>query len=129
MDVQKLVERNIRVIATASRTLAARTGWPDLSQRWADIAPILNEFVHGGKGQLLGNPIDEDGWPVYPGDWFWTAMFIATFSMLVTSGWFWAHIQNDERAKAVMADLSAEDWGTITTARNSQTIHIVGPSP
>ena len=69
------------------------------------------------------------GWPVYPGDWFWTAMLLATISMLATSGWFWAHIQDDERAKAVVADLSAEDWRTITTARNGQTVHIVGPSP
>ena len=53
-------------------------------------------------------------------------MFIATFSMLATSGWFWAHIKDEERARAALNDLSSEDWGSITTARN-QTVRIVGP--
>ncbi len=126
---QKLVAQRIRVNRRTLKDLAARTGWPDLSQRWANLAPVLNDFVHGGKGQVLGNPVDEAGWPVYPGDWFWTAMLLATISMLATSGWFWAHLKDEERAKAVMADLTAEDWGTITTMRNGQTIHIVGPRP
>ena len=97
---QKLVAQRIKVNRHSLKDLATRTGWPDLSQRWADLAPVLNDFVHGGKGQLLGNPVDEDGWPVYPGDWFWTAMFIATISMLATSGWFWAHIKDEERASS-----------------------------
>ena len=126
---QKLVAQNTKVNRHSLKDLADRTRWPDLSQWWAGLTPVLNDFVHGGKGQLLGNPIDEDGGPVYPGDWFWTAMLVATISMLATSGWFWAHIKDEERAKAVMADLSAEDWGTITTARNGQTIQIVGPRP
>ena len=66
---QKLVAQNTRVNRHSLKDLAARTRWPDLSQWWAGLAPVLNDFVHGGKGQLLGNPIDEDGWPVYPGDW------------------------------------------------------------
>ena len=37
--------------------------------------------------------------------------------------------KDEERVKAVMADLSAEDWGTVITARNGQTIRIVGPRP
>ena len=126
---QKLVAKRIRVNRRSLKDLAARTGWPDISQWWVGVGPILNDFVHGGPGQLLGNPIDDDGWPVYPGDWFWAAMLVATVSMLTTSGWFWGHIKDQERAKAVMTDLSTEDWRTITTLRNGQMIQIVGPSP
>ena len=126
---QKLVGKKHKVSIRDLKDLASSNGWPDLSQWWVSLTPVLSDFVHGGKGQLLGNPIDEDGWPVYPGDWFWTAMFVATVSVLATSGWFWAHIKDEERAKAVMADLSAEDWGTITTVRSGQTIRIVGSNP
>ena len=123
---QELIGRRVKIDHNSLKDLA-RDGWPDLRQQWENLAPVLNDFVHGGKGQVLSNPIDEDGWPVYPGEWFWIAMLIATFSMLATSGWFWAHIKDEERARAVLKDLSSEDWGSITTARNSQTVRIVGP--
>ena len=125
---RKIVTKRINVSRKSLKDMATRTGWEDLSQRWTEFAPVLGDFVHGGTGQLINNPINEDGRPTYPGDWFWSAMFIATFSMLVTSGWFWAHIKDEERAKAVMADMATEDWDTITTTRNGQTIRILGPN-
>ena len=123
---QDLIDRRVKIDRNSLKDMGTRDGWPDLRQRWDSLAPVLNDFVHGGKGQVLSNPVDEDGWPVYPGEWFWTAMFIATFSMLATSGWLWAHIKDEERARAVLNDLSSESWGVITTARNSQTVRIVG---
>ena len=111
---QELIGRRVKMDLHSLKDLA-RDGWPDLRQRCGNLAPVLNDFVHGGKEQVLSNPIDEDGWPVYPGEWFWIAMFIATFSMLTTSGWFWAHIKDEERARAVLNDLSSEDWGSLVT--------------
>ena len=124
---QKLVDRRISVNRHSLKELATRSGWPDLSQWWTDLAPVLNDFVHGGKGQLTSNPVDENGWPIYPGDWYWTAMLVATIAMLATCGWFWAHVGDEDRTQSVLADLSSEDWGTVTVARNGQTIQILGP--
>lgn len=126
---RKIVTKRTKVSRQSLEDMSARTGWADLSHRWTELAPVLGEFVHGGTGQLLNNPINEDGLPTYPGDWFWSAMFIATFSMLATSGWFWAHLKDEERARAVMSDMATEDWDTARTTRNGQTIRILGPNP
>ena len=124
---KKIIDRKVEVTPKALRELATKEGWPDLSRRWASLQPVLNDFVHGGVGQLRGNPLDERGWPTYPADWFWTTMFVATFSMVSTSCWFWAHIGVEERAKAALDDFTVEDWRIATTMRNSQTIRVVGP--
>ena len=54
-------------------------------------------------------------------------MLVATIAMLATCGWFWAHVGDEDRTQSVLADLSSEDWGTVTVARNGQTIQILGP--
>lgn len=87
---------------------------------------MLNDFVHGGRGQLTSNPIDDKGWPQYPGAWFWSSMLIATMSALVASGWFWAHIGHDERCERILDAVTGEDWTTVALTHNGQHFRIVG---
>ena len=122
-----IADKRIKVTRHSLTELASRPGGPDLEPLWSGLSPWLNDFVHGGRGQLTSNPVNEDGWPAYPGDWFWTAMLIATIAMLSTCGWFWAHMGHGERAQTLLADMSAENWGTITVWRNGPPIRIVGP--
>lgn len=42
-------------------------------------------------------------------------MMAATMSVLVTSGWFWAHVGYEERCEAILNAVTSEDWGTLTT--------------
>ena len=71
---------------------------PDFTPLWAGLSPWLNDFVHGGYGQLSSNYNPETGKPDYPASWFWTAMLIATLSMLSSSAWLWAHLGHEDRA-------------------------------
>ena len=87
---------------------------------------MLNDFVHGGRGQLTSNPIDDNGWPRYPAAWFWSSMLIATMSALVTSGWFWAHIGHEDRCQRILDVVTKEDWGALTLLHNGQHVRIVG---
>lgn len=101
---------------------------PELSSivpLWKNLSPVLNDFVHGGRGQLTSNPIDENSQPRYPGAWFWSAMLIYTVCMLVTSGWFWAHLGDEKRCRAILDAITNEDWGTLTISRNGQDVRIV----
>ena len=123
---QKLVAERIRVNRRSLKDLAARNEWPDISQWWEGVGPILNDFVHGGKGQLTSNPIDENGWPQYPGAWFWWSMFIATMSVLHTSACFWAHFGYEERCQRILDTVTKEDWGALTLVHNGQVVRIVG---
>lgn len=84
---KSITDKRIRVTPRSLKEMASRSGWPDLVPLWSGLAPWLNDFVHGGRGQLTSNPVNGEGWPVYPGDWFWTAMVIATIGMLSTSAW------------------------------------------
>lgn len=127
-DWESIPDRRVRVTPASLADLAARPGGVDLRPLWRGLSPWLNDFVHGGRGQLQSNPIHEISKPVYPGDWFWTAMLAATIAVLITHGLFWAHLGNEARAKSAMDDL-AEDWDVITTSRNGQTVRIVGRSP
>ena len=70
--------------------------------------------------------IDDDGRPRYPGEWFWAAMLITTLCMLITSGWFWAHVGNEEHAYRVLNATTGENWVAITEVRNGQPVRIVG---
>ena len=46
----------------------------------------------------------------YPGAWFWSSMLIATMSVLVTSGWFWAHIGYEKHCQRILDAVIKEDW-------------------
>ena len=122
---ESISDRRLRVTPAAIRKLAARRGYPDALTLWNNLSPVLNDFVHGGRGQLTSNPINEQGWPQYPGSWFWSSMQVVTMSALVTSGWFWAHIGDQERCRAIMDAVTGEDWGSITVKRNGHNVRIV----
>lgn len=122
---KSIPNREVKVTRAALRDLAERSGCSVIVPLWRDLAPWLNDFVHGGKGQLTSNPVNDDGWPQYPGSWVWSAMLAATMSVLVTSGWFWAHVGYEERCEAILKAVTNEDWGTLTTVRNGQKIRIV----
>ena len=123
---KSIPDERVRVTRARLKDLASR-GWPDITPLWQSLSPWLNDFVHGGRGQLTSNPINEDNKPVYPGDWFWTAMLITTLATTSTYAWFWAHIGDQERCKPILDDMKALDWGLITIQRNGQTVRIVGP--
>ena len=123
---QKLVAERIRVNRRSLQDLTARTGWPDISQWWVGVGPILNDFVHGGKGQLTSNPIDENGLPRYPGAWFWSSMHFATISVLFTSACFWTHFGYEEPCRRILDTVTKEDWGALTLVHNGQVVRIVG---
>ena len=123
---KKIPDRRIRVTRKHLQELESRSGCSDILSWWTSLKPVLNDFVHGGKGQLTSNPVDEHGWPQYPGAWFWSSMLIATMSALVTSGWFWAHIGHEERCQRILDAVTKEDWGALTVLRKGQHVRIVG---
>ena len=122
---KSIPDRPLRVNRATLRKLAARPGNPDALPLWKDLSPVLNDFVHGGRGQLTSNPIDEQGRPQYPAAWFWSSMQVVTMAALITSGWFWAHIRDEERCRAIMDAVTGDDWGSITVKRNGQAVKIV----
>ena len=126
---ESIPDEQIRVTRRTLMDLSGRTGSTDMGPLWSGLSPWLNDFVHGGRGQLQSNPINADGKPVYPGIWFWTAMVAATITVLATHSLFWAHLENEERANRAMNEMAAENWHCITTTRNGQHVRIVGLSP
>lgn len=100
-------------------------GGPDYTHLWAVLKPWLNDFVHGGYGQLSSNYNPETGKPDYPASWFWTAMLIATLSMLSSSAWLWAHLGHEDRAKAVLHRMRAEFWDSLEVMDNGQEVRII----
>ena len=123
---KKIPDLRIRVTRANLKALEFRSGWSDILPWWENVKPVLNDFVHGGRGQLTSNPIDENGWPKYPGAWFWSSMLIATMSALITSGWFWAYIGDEERCQRILDAVTKEDWGALTLLDNGQHVRIVG---
>ena len=96
---------------------------------WKALARILNDFVHGGVGQLTSNPINAVSEPRYPGAWFWSTALIYTMCMLATSGWFWVHVGDQRRAKALVDAVAGEDWEFLTTMHNGQVVRIFAALP
>ena len=96
---------------------------------WKTLAEILNDFVHGGVGQLTSNPIDAVSEPRYPGAWFWSVALVYTVCMLATSGWFWVHLGEQGRAKALTDAVDGEDWESITVMHNGQNVRIFAAPP
>ena len=123
---KKIPARRINVTRAQLKELGSRSGCSDILPLWENLKPVLNDFVHGGRGQLTSNPIDENGWPQYPGAWFWSSMLIATMSVLVTSGWFWAHIGYEKHCQRILDAVIKEDWGALTLLHNGQHVRIVG---
>ena len=117
--------KSVRVTKSSLKKLATEAGSPDIMPVWQHLSPLLADFVHGGKGQLTSNPISDEGWPQYPAVWFDTAMTAAVMSVLVTSGWFWAHIGDEDRCDAIKALIASRDWAKVTTMRNGQEVRIV----
>ena len=123
---KKIPDRRLRVTRTSIAELESRSGCSDILPWWADLKPVLNDFVHGGRGQLTSNPIDNKGWPQHPGAWFWSSMLIATMAALVASGWFWAHFGHEERCERILDAVTKEDWGALALTNNGQRFRIVG---
>ena len=127
---QRIVRSQDRITVSKLQELTER--FPELAHivpLWKTLAPILNDFVHGGVGQLTSNPIDAVSKPRYPGAWFWSTALVYTVCMLATSGWFWVHIGEQERAKALVDAVAGEDWASITTMRNGQIVRIFAAPP
>ena len=118
--------------ASALVIAEARTGDADAARARLHVlgtVPLLDatsEAVELTRELLAGNLIDDDGRPRYPGEWFWAAMLITTLCMLITSGWFWAHVGNEEHAYRVLNATTGENWVAITEVRNGQPVRIVG---
>lgn len=123
---KKIPDRRIRVTRKHLQELESRSGCSEILSWWTSLKPVLNDFVHGGRGQLTSNPVDDNGWPQYPGAWFWSSMLIATMAALVTSGWFWAHVGQEERCRRILDAVTTTDWGSLTLLHNGQTVRIVG---
>ena len=45
--------------------------------------------------------------------------------VLLTSGWFWARLGDEERCRAILDAITKEDWGTLTIWRNGQEVRVV----
>ena len=117
-----------RITKGSLRKLAA-LGGPDCTHLWAGLSPWLNDFVHGGYGQLSSNHNPETGEPDYPASWFWTAMLIATLSMLASSAWLWAHLGHEGRAAAVLDGMHGESWDSLAVMHNGQEVRIIAERP
>ncbi len=121
---QNDIDAQPRINKGSLRTLADRGG-PDFTRLWAGLSPWLNDFVHGGYGQLSSNYNPEIGLPKYPASWFWTAMLIATVAMLSSSAWLWDYLGHEDRAKAVLHRMRAESWHSLAAMHNGQEIRII----
>ena len=122
---KSIPDRKIRVTIAGLTDVAARSGCTVIVPLWKDLAPGLNDFVHGGRGQLTSNPINDIGWPQYPGAWFWSAAQTITMSALGTSAWFWAHVGYEERCQAILDTVTNEDWDSLMIVRNGLSVKIV----
>ena len=112
-------------INTGSLKRLNELGGPDFTQLWTNLAPWLNDFVHGGYGQLSSNYNPTTDEPRYPAPWFWNAMLIATVSMLTSSAWFWACLGHEDRAAVALRGMQEESWGTQTVMHNGQEVRII----
>ena len=121
---QNDIDAQPRINKGSLRKLADRGG-PDFTRLWAGLSPWLNDFVHGGYGQLSSNHNPETGLPDYPASWFWTAMLIATVAMLSSSAWLWDYLGHEDRAKAVLHRMRAESWYSLAAMHNGQEIRII----
>ena len=127
---RRIVRSQERITPGRLQELAER--FPELAHVvpvWKTLGRILNDFVHGGVGQLTSNPIDAVSKPRYPGAWFWSVALVFTVCMLATSGWFWVNIGEQERAKALMDAVAGEDWESLTTMHNGQIVRIFAAPP
>ncbi len=110
---QRIVRSQERITPRKLQELAER--FPELADIvpvWKTLAPILNDFVHGGVGQLTSNPINAVSEPRYPGAWFWSTALVYTVCMLATSGWFWVHTWATRDAPRRLWAPSAERTGS-----------------
>ena len=98
---------------------------PDFTHLWKSHSPWLNDFIHGGFGQLSSNNNLKTGAPHYPASWFWAAMIIATQSMLISSILFWTHMGRTDRAAAVLHGMESEPWGSLEIMHNGQGVRIM----
>ena len=126
---QSIPDKRFDVTVKSLTDLSNRTGWPNVGPLWGALARPLNDFVHGGKGQLTSNPIDKDGKPIYNADLFWGATLIATLATVSTQAILWEYLGDEDRSKRALDDLTSENWDRITISRNGQTVHIHGRSP
>ena len=127
---QRIVRSQEGITPRKLQELAMR--FPELAHivpLWKTLARILNDFVHGGVGQLTSNPINAVSEPRYPGAWFWSTALVYTVCMLATSGWFWVHIGELGRAKALVDAVAGEDWESLTAMRNGQIVRIFAAPP
>ena len=113
-----------RITKVSLRKLAD-LGGPDYTHLWAGFKPWLNDFVHGGYGQLSSNHNPETGKPDYPASWFWTAMLITTLSMLDSSAWLWTYLGHEDRTRAILDGMNAEPWDSLAVMHNGQEVRIV----
>ena len=112
-------------INTGSLKRLAELGGPDFTPLWTNLSHWLNDFVHGGYGQLSSNYNPTTGEPCYPASWFWHAMIITTLSMLTSSAWFLTYLGHEDRAKAVLRGMQVESWDTLTVTHNGQEVKII----
>ena len=112
-------------ITKSSLKKLADLGGPDYTHLWPDLSPWLNDFVHGGYGQLSSNHNPETGAPDYPASWFWIAMLIATLSMLYSSAWLWAYLGHEDSAATVLDGMQAESWDSLAVMHNGQKGRII----
>ena len=112
-------------ITKGSLKKLAERGATNFTPLWTGLSPWLNDFVHGGYGQLSFNYNPETGKPNYPAVWFWNAMLIATLSMLTSSGWLWDHLGHEDRAAAILDGMNAESWDSLAVMHNGQKVRII----
>ncbi len=58
---KKIPNKALTITRKHLRQLEEQSGCFDILPWWSGIKPLLNDFVHGGIGQLAGNPIDDNG--------------------------------------------------------------------
>ena len=119
-----IVASRLRVTKGSLKKFADRGG-PDFTHLWKSHSPWLNDFIHGGFGQLSSNNNLKTGAPHYPASWFWAAMIIATQSMLISSILFWTHMGRTDRAAAVLHGMESEPWCSLEIMHNGQGVRIM----
>lgn len=96
-----------------------------LTKFWTHMKPFMNDFVHGGVGQLTSNNCGTEGTVAYDGAWIWTALLVASNLMLGTTATWYALSGNSENALHVVDVAMGEDWSEVQTECKGQRFALV----
>ena len=125
-EAEEIVTRKNRINrGTLEEIESLADGGFSLTGFWTHMKPFMNDFVHGGVGQLTSNNCETEGTVEYDGAWIWTALLVASTLMLGTTATWYALSGNAEDALRIVDVAAREDWSKVQTECKGQRIVLV----